>query len=515
MGPMPAPVELAEVDAQVNSPSIVLPKREKREIFSESCSSETDWHGIQHVSEIVGQTFGSQRIFDTAAHREIYSVLIGHLKNLKEGKYVDTQGVCCSTMVGAKGIGKTACFKTFTKLAKYICPTVFVIYVSYNCVGSEQSRLGSKSLARIIKEELISNNIQVEENNQMSLSENVIEALEKANRYLLLLVDELDQLYKLDGSKYSSAEATIHDLAYFGNQPSGMISVLVCGSSALMENLITTNCNDQIRADFPLLTTGAINLNSTKYRAKRVYSTLPIDLKSVESIVGKDGTFEENISLYRLIAYITGCSARNVERLVKDADDQSLVMGSSSPENCLTGANTLANDNISRLRDAVLKALVKKNRRLLLNIFGTSTCTSAEIVRNLALEEWEKQLLPLNYPEIELIWLKMIRKKQVRALDQGDLCYYILHLTDCCWLTISGIRDSKPEKIYPFSLSSLGAFVMTSSNKDEISKQIMEFIKNSSDSSVWKIVKNPRAHKGRTSQVIATSLAVSGICNIL
>ena len=56
---------------------------------------------ISNVSDIVGKTFGFQRVFDTEVHHQIYSILLGQL-NLHLNKYLNTQGVCCSTL-GALG----------------------------------------------------------------------------------------------------------------------------------------------------------------------------------------------------------------------------------------------------------------------------------------------------------------------------------------------------------------------------------------------------------------------------
>ena len=466
---------------------------------------------IEHVNDIVGKTFGKQRIFDTKAHREIYSVLIGHLKNLHAGKYVDTQGVCCSTLVGAKGIGKTACFKSFAKLAKYIRP-VIVLYVSFNNVRSDGSRLGNHSLAQIIVEELKDLNIHIEKNNRkLTTCELIVDSLVKENMYLLLLIDEFDQLYKLDGKENPKAVATVNDLAYFGNQPSGHVSVLLCGSSALMENLVTTNSNEQIRAEFPLLSSGAINLNGTKYRTKRVYSTLPNDLHALQSIMGLE-KFEENTHNFRLVAYVTGCSARNVQRLLNDPDDQSTIIGSSSPENSLTGANTLANKNIAALRNAILNELVKKNTKLLVQIFGTSNCTDADIVRNIATLSWENDLLPLTYSEVENVWTRLEKAKIVESSDRGDLVYYILHLTDRCWLTISGIRDSRPEMIYPFSLSSLGAEIMTSSNKIHVLERIIQTVRDFGQN-VNKVASSPQ-FLGRVAPVVISTVFLTTGCSL-
>lgn len=471
--------ESSPTSASVESSSreISLPERSCREIFTAACSIGLDHFQDLHTDDIVGRTFGEQRIYNTKSHNEIYSVLLGHLKNLKDGKYVGMQGVSCSMLVGAKGIGKTACFKTFTYLAPFIRPYVFVSYVSYNSASCVGSRLSSKSLAMILSEELGKCGIEIAADNQsLTYGERLVEALKTADRYLLVLVDELDQLYRVDGSKNPSALATLSDLAYLGNQPSGRISVLACGSSALMENLITTNCNDQIRADFSLLSTGAINLNCTKYRTKRVYSMLPMDLKAVASIVDKlEGTYEDNLPYYRLVAYLTGCSARNVERFINDTDDDGLVSGSRSLENSLTGSNNLTNSDISSLRDAIFKALRKKNRALLVTLFGASTCSSADIVRNIALTNWEDLLKPLEYAEVELVWRRLERKKKVYKDNRRDLCYYILHLTDRSWLTLSGVKDSKPELIYPSSLQSLGATVLSTNGQDDILKKVLNY----------------------------------------
>eukprot|EP00597_Dinobryon_sp_UTEXLB2267_P004553 CAMPEP_0170062438 /NCGR_PEP_ID=MMETSP0019_2-20121128/3667_1 /TAXON_ID=98059 /ORGANISM="Dinobryon sp., Strain UTEXLB2267" /LENGTH=539 /DNA_ID=CAMNT_0010268591 /DNA_START=19 /DNA_END=1639 /DNA_ORIENTATION=+ len=500
------------ISISVESIEINLPRRNIKEIFSENVLADNIPSRITHVADIVGKRFGCERIFNTKSHREIYSVLLGHLTNLHDGKYEGKQGVCCSTLVGAKGIGKTACFKHFTILAKFVRP-VILLYVSFNNILSDGSRLCTNSLARIIVEELARQGIYVTEDKNITTCERIIEALICENRKLLVLVDELDQLYKLDGNIFPAARSTIHDLVYFGNQPSGKLSVLVCGSTALMENLITTNSTDQIRDEYPLLKSGAINLNSTKYRTKRVYSTLPTDLKAIESIIGyPEKKFEENVALYRLVAYITGCSARNVERLLNDVDD-STIIGSTSPENSQSGANTQTNNNIALLRKEILKSLVAKNNNLMRQIFGTSTFTTAEIVKNLVLINWESQFIPLTFPEVEQIWFKLERKKKVQSSQRGDLCYYILYLTDRCWFTINGIRDSRPEFIYPFSFSSLGAEVMTSCDTDNLLKLIVESVQKF-DVRVGETVSSPQ-FLGCVTPIVITTLVAAAVVALL
>lgn len=71
-------------------------------------------------------------------------------------------------------------------------------------------------------------------------------------------------------------------------------------------------------------------------------------LQDLTSILGDD---EQSPANRRLITYLTGCSTRNVERLMNNSVDESLVSGSISPENCFTVKNnTTSNEKINMLR---------------------------------------------------------------------------------------------------------------------------------------------------------------------
>lgn len=201
-----------------------------------------------------------------------------------------------------------------------------------------------------------------------------------------------------------------------------------------------------------------------------------------------------------------------MERLIKDADDQSVVLSSTSPGSCVTShtTNALVKKTASTLHVAILTALVKKNGSLLRRIFGRSTLTTFGIIRNIATEAWETSLQPLEYWEIELLWHKLEKRKQV----EGDLCYYLLDLTDRCWLTLSGIRDSKPERLYPSSLSSLGVFIMSRDNAEAISIQILGHLRNAPEN-VLNVLSNPQLFGRTVPAVVATKVLSAGLCNIL
>lgn len=73
-----------------------------------------------------------------------------------------------------------------------------VTYVSYNNISCKTSRL-SKSVAEILVEELNKAGFKVEDTKEVSVIESVVLKLVDLKLFLLLLVDELDQLYKADG----------------------------------------------------------------------------------------------------------------------------------------------------------------------------------------------------------------------------------------------------------------------------------------------------------------------------
>lgn len=227
------------------------------------------------------------RVYKTRAHKEIFEVLYAQALNLVNGRYAFTQGICSSAMVAAKGVGKTACMKTFASIASKLFPQLNVLYISYNNFFETDRTIANESLLKTIKTQFIQVGLfkNADFESKESTKVQILLALQRRDSYLLIFVDELDQLYRINGQNEPVAVTNLHDLSFLANQSSGRVAITVCGSSAVMENLITTNANDDIRKEFLLLTTGAINLNRSKFITKRVYSTIPTDLESVASIV--------------------------------------------------------------------------------------------------------------------------------------------------------------------------------------------------------------------------------------
>eukprot|EP01036_Dinobryon_divergens_P036184 gene36184-47049_t len=177
-------------------------------------------------------------IYKTESHLEIYDVLLGHSRNLSSGRYKGRRGESCSTLVGAKGIGKTSSLQMFTRICKFTVPNGHAIYVNFNNIRSSDPNFLKFSLITLIVIQLRQLGHLVPEFNDNAPKDVLLTYLQTAEINVLVLIDELDQLYKTDNDVNT---VTLHDLACLGNQPTGRVSVVLCGSSAMMEDLITTN----------------------------------------------------------------------------------------------------------------------------------------------------------------------------------------------------------------------------------------------------------------------------------
>lgn len=287
-----------------------------------------------------------------------------------------------------------------------------------------------------------------------------MDSLDSLDLRLQLLIDEMDQMYKIDGKEFPSVVTTLNDLIYFANQPSGRMSIMICGSSALMEDLITTNAPESVAKKFVLLSTGATNLNDNKFVTKRVYSSMPCDLQSVASITGEIFT-DENKPWLRLVAFCTGCTARNVGRILKEADTLNAIDGLACPENSLSGGGTLNNKELYLPWHAIMKKLTRKNSKLMEELLSSSHHdlndgnSSTTIITAISSSNWEETFVPLTFIDVEDKWRKLHRQKKISDEMFSNLSYNILHLADRNWIAFDGVKHSRPDRIYPFALLSL------------------------------------------------------------
>eukprot|EP01038_Epipyxis_sp_PR26KG_P016216 gene16216-22059_t len=406
------------------------------------------------------QTFNDYKIYSTRAHKGVYDIVLSQALNLSRGNYVNRQGVQSSTMVGAKGIGKTTSLKTFAHICKYIVPNVCVVYISFTNINVNML-LRSKSLTIIVILTLIELGVNIKEPNSECVA---------PNEYL---------------SKSEVGLNTLHDLAYMGSQPTGTLSIIVCGSSSMMEFLITTNARVNIRADFPLLD-GAPNLNGTKFLTKKVYSNIPTDLKAV-AVIADLALDDSSRSWIKLVTFSAGVSSRAVERLIYDASESGhQILISLSPDSAFSGSNTSSNSELNMLRNEIIHQIYKKNSKIFNSILH-----SDDIINAIATSDWEEQFTPLKYAEVHQIWKSLIRDNKVAKENGASLVENLLHLGDRGWLTIGSIENSHPQDIYPYSMFHCFKEQMKSESMPVLGDKIMLGIKRGSVE-FGNSVRNPR-----------------------
>lgn len=480
----------------------------KGTIFSEACSLASDKHDIPNAFAIVGNTFGVHHVYDTQVHRQIYAVLVGQLRSLSVGKYVGKTGSCCSVLVGLSGVGKTTSLHAFTTLARRICSHVVVIYVSCRDADEERSRLRTEPLGCLIWEQLLSHGIVGNPGITGPLCEAIIEALEQAKRYVLLLVDEFDQLCELDGSRYPAAVTTVRELAYFNSQPSGRLSVLACSSSSFIQEAMSTQARPAVRANFPLLSTGAADLSLATYQQKSVCTPLPTELKTVRAIVGSLGSGDPaDIARCRLVAYLTGCCPRWVTQLLRVEPIDSDIVAQIRSD----AINLQTDDNAIQLRETVLRCLVKKNRWLLRRLFGASTLSPAAIVRRLALVDWEETLLPLTTEEIEKCWDKLPQQPPA----SGELTFHLQTLVDAGCLTIQTLYAGRPHRLYPRSMSVLADAVLSPADAAAVAQLALAVVRDTTASAAAVVRRRHFASSASATAVGLTAALATGRCGLL
>lgn len=446
-------------------------------VQSKGPSNVTTAPAEEYVTNYFGKMVPGRNsiMFDTKTHRQIISILLGHAKSLSKGMYVNKSGSCSCTLVGAKGIGKTECFLNFMHLANQIVANVIVVYVDFSGVGIGESILRNESLSATLCRELTKYGVQVvasDPENPLPLVYRLLEALQLTGLRLLLLVDELDQLYRCN-LQPDTLISTLGELCVIGTQRTGSISVVLCGSSAMMENLISANATPLAREEFRLLEWGVPNLNCTKYRTKRVYSVTPVDLEALASVLQMECSNDRRPYL-RLVAYRTGCNPRRVDHLLDETEDSGSSAHSPLAPEFSTGNNTLFNPDLGRLREFVLKLLWDANRSLLNDIFGGDGDKSeADIVQAICTTPWETRLLPVKFAAVEEAWKKDTKGAE-ELQDFRFVLFGVLHLVDRCWLAIDGVENSAPNFIYPCSLESLIATSASEAKRQSIWRQSQE-----------------------------------------
>lgn len=257
--------------------------------------------------ELLQQLTG-EAVFRTKLHRQVVGILVARAAALAANVYAGSNGAHAALLQGAPRCGKSALLVLFTRICHALFPGVIPLYVSFAAgAGLPPCQPLLKVVARELQRERVLEQADLDADPTEQLDV-IVRALLRANKKLLVLVDGLDQLYRLQPSS-QQADAAVRTLGFLsglGTQRSGAVGVLLCGSSALCGRLIARQGVAALQADFPLVQR-APSLNATKFCGVSLPGRTCVDLEAHQAVLSQGTGAAPSVEDCRLAAFAGWC----------------------------------------------------------------------------------------------------------------------------------------------------------------------------------------------------------------
>ncbi|KJE94128.1 hypothetical protein CAOG_04815 [Capsaspora owczarzaki ATCC 30864] len=383
-------------------------------------------------------------LYETPAHNDILDYLTNLTNFLSAGKYEGRNGAATRTLVGAKGIGKTATCMTFIKAAASLWPNVIPVYLNYTGIQAQTHPLvdehgGLNSVLRALK---VPDDANFQVGQGQPAHAALLNFLDAHGLRMLLIVDELDEGYRF--ATRDSFAATLAGFQVFGNSTEGLVAVVLCGSSATLPSLI---CGDQ-ETEFPLSFQGMPNLNDTKFSVQRVYTPTPVDIDVVGMLLRQPKPTNDILARHRHILYMVGANAREIGKV---------DTGTATPPNDLSSSevntNYMNHFAARHLHLAMLDLLIHDNKSILLRMYPEDATTDdAEYIQQNA---WHSEFKPLEQADVDDLWKTLQDGGKVDRKDKSRLNETLHYLLDRGYIAMA--RSSTSNSYFPYSLFNLVA----------------------------------------------------------
>ena len=430
-----------------------------RDLVSVKLGKTVDTEQLMEIADLLGAPESSSRslflgqwpCLRTKTHHELLEALLWTTLHLDNNFFEGKRGISSGLFLGAKGTGKSTTLRTWTSLCPVLFPNVIPVFLNMNHVLDEESpnptsnpaevNLAESSVLDIVLR-VLADTHGISPVPNATRGTRILSALRRAGRRALVIVDELDQLYRLkpappgtrEAAAFDTAARSLATLTFLGDQASGLVSTILCGSSAVLPLLITCNGDDSVRREFPRLE-GAPNLNGTKFRSTRLHSNTPVDLEGALHVLFPKSVHDENARYQaRLCMLCAGATPRALQDFA-----WALSQDRNEPSRVPQGANT--SKLYAGFLDGLLERMRSNNKK-----FVDALMVDGELsVERIMSHEWEKEFLPLTYKEAVEVWHNT-------EGAEGDVLKALLHLNDRCWLMLDGVRNSLPQDIFPLSV---------------------------------------------------------------
>ena len=416
-------------------------------------------------------------LYDTESHRLLVKELDRRLRALDNGSQIGHNGAGTRCFVGAKGIGKSTIMENFTRATpKLASVNTTCCYISFNNIVSS-SRFESRTVMDVLNEEI--RKVLGQKHEKYVDSQSFAQYLYDNNHQVLLLVDELDQLYRQGNSQHVALyRKNLSELAYIGDDTSGVMACVVCGSSAVLPQLITSTVPVGLENEFTLK--DLPNLNGTKYRSTRIPSILPTNLKDATYMMSHRATKDKNTSIssemVKLFVFFYGANPRNMGlaqvHLQTDKKFPS-PLEISDPSGSQQAASTMTNPIFREVYITVMRKLADVNKDIVLN--ARNACTGTFHLEYIMNGEWASIFKPAHVSDLDCFIQNGVDKIKI---DKKQVQNALIHLHDHGYITIEIIENGEWANAYPMSIAQVAMVAMENqfSFNDNIQKYVPQML---------------------------------------
>lgn len=381
-------------------------------------------------------------LLDTPSHLHMFGSMVSMVQELAAGEYTGHNGVACRTLVGAHGIGKTTVARAFVFVCKAAFPGVIPLYFTAAGLDKPENSFQRCRLGELMIAAAQAHGVKV----NSRAADGLADALKAAGKRMLVIVDEVEELYASADPTKANVVASLGDLQEFGDRVDGRFAVLLCGSSASTCRLITAHV-EHLSDRFRLIQSFNLpDLNDSNFRRLDIPSAPCNDSAQVFAILQQfladdmahvhvlpeanpiDSAFEPIDDtrlqyLARLLTFFVGTTPRAVVAAMKP--DLGGILTVSHLASLADGRLALSSSRAQLppialpLFDELLRRMVKANGPLIAHCDpeGDGACYIPAILDG----GWEeKKLQPLDYTDAVSAW-STVAEAQGLPLQTDDL----------------------------------------------------------------------------------------------
>lgn len=366
-------------------------------------------------------------------------------------------------IMGPRGCGKTVALKRFALTAMLRFPKLCVVHISAEHIASVSWR----SICAFVMKTMLGAGAQGVPD-ALSFVD-FCAFLKRADRYCMLVVDEIEYLYMVD-RQCTWIHRVLQDLAAFSGSENGRTSFIGCSSTHLAYPLVKgagAISPDLRRTLFPaFVDVNPPKMNGSKLQPVWIPSASPTDTTALQPF------FQcQDVKLRRVITFVIGSNVRTLYRRAVTSDlrqapsDSISLAALSSPLSGHTLPFLSVFPEASAFLLGAYRRMYDQNRDLLQRcllhpISGTSAPNIALSRLDAAFigqTDWHREFKPLTWTDIEDIFKEDIPVLEGHAalgigLQQEVVDFLVLDVALLVALYDGGVRSERYVKLYPKSM---------------------------------------------------------------